>query len=129
MVVWSDSVDVLYWIRSCSRKFKPFVANRVGEVQSLTDPEQWRHEPTKQNPAYLLTRGLSVPTLMDEESWWKGSEFLMQEEKRMARKEDWNQKGSRHRSPQALPRIFTGTLISFHNDRIPLGSDQEVQLD
>ena len=77
---WSDSVDVLYWIRGCSRKFKPFVANRVGEIQSLTDPEQWRHVPTKQNPADLLTRGLSVSTLIDEESWWKGPAFLMQEE-------------------------------------------------
>ena len=77
---WSDSVDVLYWIRGCSRKFKPFVANRVGEIQSLTDPEQWRHVPTKQNPADLLTRGLSVSTLIDEESWWKGPVFLMQEE-------------------------------------------------
>ena len=65
---WSDSVDVLYWIRGRSRKFKPFVANSVGEIQSLTDPEQWRHMPTKQNPADLLTRGLSVCTLIDEES-------------------------------------------------------------
>ena len=70
---WSDSMDVLYWIRACSRKFRPFVANNVGEVQSLTDPEQW-------NPADLLTRGLSVSTLIDEESWWKGLAFLMQEE-------------------------------------------------
>ena len=77
---WSDVVDVLYWIRGCSRKFKPFVTNRVREIQSLTDPEQWRHVPTKQNPADLLTRGLSVSTLIDEESWWKGPTFLLQEE-------------------------------------------------
>ena len=77
---WSDSMDVLYWIHGCSRKFKPVVVNRAGEVQSLTDPEQWRHVPTKQNPADLLTRGLSVSTLIDEESWWKGPAFLMQEE-------------------------------------------------
>ena len=60
---WSDSVNVLYWIRGCSRKFKPFVVNCVGEIQSLTNPEQWRHVPTKQNPADQLTRGLSVSTL------------------------------------------------------------------
>ena len=66
---WSDSVDVLYWIRGCSQKLKPFVANHVGEIQSLIDPEQWRHVPTKQNPADLLTRGLRVSTLIDEESW------------------------------------------------------------
>ena len=69
-------MDVLYSIHGCSRKFKPFVAKRVGEIQSLTDPEQWRHV----HPAHLLTRGLSVSTLIDEESWWKGPAFLMQEE-------------------------------------------------
>ena len=77
---WSDSEDVLYWIRGRSRKFKPFVANRVGEIQSLTDPEQWRHVPTKQNPADLLTRGLSVSALTEAETWWKGPVFLVQEE-------------------------------------------------
>ncbi|XP_068760347.1 uncharacterized protein [Montipora capricornis] len=31
---WSDSMDVLYWVRGRSRKFKPFVANRTGEIQA-----------------------------------------------------------------------------------------------
>lgn len=44
---WSDSMDVRYWIRGCSRKFKPSAANRVWEIQSFIDPEQWRHVPTK----------------------------------------------------------------------------------
>ena len=29
-VFWSDSVNVLWWVRRRSRQFKPFVANRVG---------------------------------------------------------------------------------------------------
>ena len=68
----SDSMDVMYWIRGQSRKFKPFVANRVGEIQASTNPEQWRYVLTKQNPADLLTRGLSVSTLSEQEKWLKG---------------------------------------------------------
>ena len=30
-VFWSDSMNVLWWIRGRSRIFKPFVANRVGD--------------------------------------------------------------------------------------------------
>ena len=37
-VFWSDSMNVLWWIRERSRKFKPFLANQVGEIQSLTNP-------------------------------------------------------------------------------------------
>ena len=77
---WSYSMDVLHWIHGRSRKFKPFVANRVREIQSLTNPEQWRHVQTKQNPADLLTRGLGVSALIEEERWWKGLAFLVQEE-------------------------------------------------
>ena len=44
-VFWSDSMNVLWWIRGRSRIFKPFVANRVGEIQSLTNPKQWRFVP------------------------------------------------------------------------------------
>ena len=30
--IWTDSTNVLHWIRNQSREFKPFVANRVGEI-------------------------------------------------------------------------------------------------
>ena len=69
---------LLYWVRGRNTKFKPFVANRVGEIQSLTNPEQWRHVPTKQNLADLVTRGLSVSALIEEDrcgklwrSWYR----------------------------------------------------------
>ena len=78
-VFWSDSKDVLYWIWGQSRKFKPFVANRVGEIQASTNPEQWRYVPTKLNPSDLLTRGLRVSFLAEEDKWWSGPAFLKQD--------------------------------------------------
>ena len=75
-VFWSDSMDVLYWIRGQSRKFKLFVANRVGEIQASTNPEQWRYVPTKLNPSDLLIRGLSVSPRTEEDKWWSGPAFL-----------------------------------------------------
>ena len=79
-VYWSDSANVIWWIRGRSRDFKPFVANRVGEIQSSTDPEQWRGVPTNQNPADMLSRGLKAIELIDCYSWWRGPEFLRQSE-------------------------------------------------
>ena len=78
-VFWSDSMDTLYWIRGQSRRFKPFVSNRVGEIQALSNPERWRHVPTKLNPADALTSGLAVSALCDEEKWWNGPSFLKQD--------------------------------------------------
>ena len=79
-VFWSDSMNVLWWIRGRSRTFKPFVANRVGEIQSLTNPKQWRFVPTNENPADFTTRGMRVSDMVKEKKWWSGPDFLQKEE-------------------------------------------------
>ena len=40
---WTDSENVWYWLRNQRCKVKPFVANRIGEIQQMTSPEQWQH--------------------------------------------------------------------------------------
>ncbi|XP_065190931.1 uncharacterized protein LOC135821860 [Sycon ciliatum] len=80
VVYWSDSVDVLCWIRNPSRIHKPFVAHRIGEIQLATQPEQWRYVPTKCNPADLASRGTSVTSLITSQLWWEGPQFLQQEQ-------------------------------------------------
>ena len=73
---WLDSMDVLWWIHKQSRRFKPFVANIVGEIHEHTNPSQWRHVTTKENPAGYITRGLSVDGLCNEVRWWEGPKFV-----------------------------------------------------
>ncbi|VDH93667.1 Hypothetical predicted protein [Mytilus galloprovincialis] len=80
MTFWSDSMNVLYWIRGKSREYKPFVANRIGEVHTSSHPQQWRHVPTKVNPADLVSRGRTVEQLQSDVIWWNGPEFLQDEE-------------------------------------------------
>ena len=79
-VFWSGSVNVLWWVRGRSREFKPFIANRVGEIKTSTRPEQWRYIPTAQNPADCVTRGMSAANLVKSNTWWRGPEFLRQDE-------------------------------------------------
>jgi len=49
--LFTDSSIMLAWLQSPSRSFKPFVSSRVGEIQSNTDPSQWRHIPGEVNVA------------------------------------------------------------------------------
>ena len=79
-IFWTDSTIVLYWIRNECRKFKPFVANRIGEIHRSTNPQQWRHIPGESNPADLPTRGLSATDLANNKLWKKGPEILQQDE-------------------------------------------------
>ena len=54
----TDNIITLAWIQSASRSFKPFVSSRVGEIQSKSDPSQWKHILSDENVADDLSRGL-----------------------------------------------------------------------
>ena len=77
---WCDSVTVLWWVRGRSRNFKPFVANRIGEIQTSTDPKQRRSVPTSVNSADMLSRGMHANELAKCDSWWRRPAFLQQPE-------------------------------------------------
>ena len=76
IVCFTDSMVVLYWIKRQSASWKPFVANRVAEIQGLCDPDCWRYCPSKDNPADLLTRGISCTDMATSELWWNGPSWL-----------------------------------------------------
>ncbi|KRZ81445.1 hypothetical protein T08_8363, partial [Trichinella sp. T8] len=67
----------LFQERDCgARRWKPFVANRVQEILSRTEPSQWRHSPTADNPADKLSRGCALDTLREDKLWWNGPAWL-----------------------------------------------------
>lgn len=74
--LWSDSTITLNWISSPSRKWSVFVANRVGEIQRLTEITSWRHVKSSDNPADELSRGLLPDSLIDSAMWWHGPAYL-----------------------------------------------------
>ena len=56
IVCWKDNSLTLQCIRGTSLQWKPFVANRVREIQSLLGPSVWRYCPKRQNPADIFSR-------------------------------------------------------------------------
>ena len=48
------------------------------EIQSYTTPSQWRHCPGTDNPADLLSRGLTAEQLKAIDVWWHGPSWLAQ---------------------------------------------------
>ena len=78
--LWSDSTLALQWINSPSYTLKTFEANRVAEIQTLTDQKSWRHVPTQFNPADLISRGQTPHEFLNLKFWQHGPEWLLQEE-------------------------------------------------
>ncbi|GFS47235.1 integrase catalytic domain-containing protein [Nephila pilipes] len=76
----TDSSIVYHWIQGEPFHFKPFVKNRIEEIQKLTESSKWHYCPGKENPADILSRGISVKELKDSELWWHESPWLKQTE-------------------------------------------------
>ena len=79
VVFFTDSMIALSWIQSPSRNYKPFVSVRIGEIQSNSDPQQWKHIASEGNVADDLSRGIKVQEL--DGRWKNGPEFLRLPEK------------------------------------------------
>lgn len=67
VLLWSDSTIALAWIESSPHLLKTFVSNRVVLIQQLSQTFQWQHVPSQDNPADLISRGLSPKDLLKNE--------------------------------------------------------------
>ena len=74
---WTDSSIVLQYITNQERCFHMFIANRVAEIQSKLETEQWHHVPTKDNPADDVSRGVTA-TSLELSRWQHGPAFLLE---------------------------------------------------
>ncbi|XP_050494523.1 uncharacterized protein LOC126875676 [Bombus huntii] len=80
-VYWTDSTIVLHWINTSPHTLKTFVADRVTEIQQKTHTSDWRHIPTADNPADLISRGQSPEDFLRPTIWQHGPEWLQQPER------------------------------------------------
>ena len=72
--LWSDSQIVLHWITGKTTT-NVFVSHRITEIH-LSGPDCWRYCPTQDNPADLLTRGITSLQLKMSTLWKHGQHHL-----------------------------------------------------
>lgn len=72
----TDSMIALQWLRKSPAKLETFQANRVAEIQELTEGAHWSHVATKDNPSDLCSRGMSPTKLSQSNLWWHGPLWL-----------------------------------------------------
>lgn len=77
---YTDSTIALAWIKSHPHRWKPFVSNRVSYIQERTNPQDWYHIGSCQNPADIASRGAFPSELLSNSLWWAGPDFLQKSE-------------------------------------------------
>ncbi|XP_006812865.1 uncharacterized protein LOC102806117 [Saccoglossus kowalevskii] len=73
-VLWSDSQITIHWIRS-HKTLPAFVENRVREIRTGSF-DDIKYCSAEENPADLLTRGITTNDLNRSKLWWEGPHWL-----------------------------------------------------
>ncbi|GFS87038.1 integrase catalytic domain-containing protein [Trichonephila clavipes] len=64
------------WLKSDPRRWQPFVANRVAQIQELTPNVHWNFVSGLENPADCGTRGIPPTKLEKCNLWFNGPDWL-----------------------------------------------------
>ena len=73
---WTDSQVVLNWIRSEKTIKKPFINNRVDQINDLVTKDCWEYCPSHLNPADIASRGIPCSKLRLNSLWFNGPPYL-----------------------------------------------------
>ena len=77
-IFWSDSSIVIQSLQNDTKRFPLFVSRRLSLISKHTCVDNWKHVPTKQNPADFVSRGATADALVKSKLWFAGPEFLLQ---------------------------------------------------
>ncbi|XP_055605119.1 uncharacterized protein LOC129753329 [Uranotaenia lowii] len=77
---WTDSRDVLCWIRADHRKYSKFVAARVGEILEGSEIAEWNWIESSENVADEGTKWQKIPDFSTSNRWFNGPKFIRQEQ-------------------------------------------------
>ena len=70
--LWSDSTDVLCWLKDHPSRWETFVANRCSDIHTLVPNACWHHVKSSDNAADPLSRGVNPLEFASCHLWWHG---------------------------------------------------------
>ena len=109
--MWTDSTNVLCWLRSPSKSLHTFVGHKIARMQTTTPKGHWKWVPTDQNPADIPSRGATIKDLRKKDLWWKGPAFLTAGPKHWPKQPQQLEPGE-----EALKEVKKGDTFSFQVD-------------
>lgn len=79
-IFWTDSRNVICWLRSDHRRYTPFVGARIGEILETTSVDEWRWISTKINVADDGTKWKKDIDVSSSSRWSRGPDFIWEPE-------------------------------------------------
>ena len=86
-ILFTDAIVVLFWIRKIDlHRFDDYIQVRLTQIHEWTKNDSWRHIESALNPADMLSRGVKLDHIIQNEVltekgvfWFEGPPFLKEE--------------------------------------------------
>lgn len=108
---WCDSTLVLSWLNIQPVRLKTYVSNRVNQIWEITNPILWRYVSTNDNPADIISRGISAHAIKFTQLWWNDPSWLVEEESMQLQNSYPIFEESELPEQRVVRLAFVGTLI------------------
>ena len=73
---YSDSTIVIAWLGAQPRRYCVYSAHRIAQTVTLIPANCWKHVPSTENPADVVSRGSTASDLLSHDLWWHGPPWL-----------------------------------------------------
>ena len=86
-ILFTDAIVVLFWVmKSDLHRFDDWIQVRLTQIHEWTKHDSWRHVESALNPADLLSRGVKLSAIIENDKltvlgkfWFEGPEFLKED--------------------------------------------------
>lgn len=117
---WTESTIVLHWLRCTPNTLKTFVANRIATIAENTPTSIWAHVKSEDNPADLISRGISAEDLVRSKFWKHGPNWLLKDKAewpkpKLAVTKDDKEAILKECKPKSVNAMLMCTPISFQD--------------
>ena len=75
--LWSDSTDVLCWLKDRPSRWPVSIANKCSEILTLVPNAFWHQVRSCDNPADIASRGIEPAKIENYHLWWQGPDWLV----------------------------------------------------
>ena len=119
--LWSDSADVLFWLKYHPSRWGVFVSNRCSEIRSLLPDAYWHHVRSADIPADVISRGIEPSKLALHRLWWQSPVWLSDNHEPWSRSHD-----ELNFNVNSLNRQPSHTLVASKSTRVSVENTPNI---
>lgn len=76
VLLWTNNIAAIMWIHTDLHKSKVYVAHRLKKIRENSEPHNWNHVRSEENPADSISLGIAPKDIVNNHLWRNGPSWI-----------------------------------------------------